>query len=402
MSPSAHSQRVPLEQLFTAVGNRRRLSVGIPAADPVDRRLPLTPEGAGILADADIDVRVERGAGLAIHYPDTRYLRAGATIVSRPEAFACDIVIILSPMRLDDARRLRRGSLLLTLIDNIADDQQVIAILLERHIVTIALDLIADRDDHAPYADILNEIDGRAAMAVASGMLADAGHGKGILLGGVAGIVPCEVTIIGAGIGGMAAARSAMGMGAMVRMFDSDIYLLRRAARDLGPGAVTSALHPRVLVNALRTADVVIASQTAAAYTIDADIVAEMKQGVITIALDSYGRPSHPAHDVFVSMPVVNLVQPERRRDLDGEGPRLCYVNAAGTVPRTLAMALSNTLVNMFQDIAVCGTGTSNTLKLHPGIQRAVTTFMGRPVNPRVAAAVGMRPVDIALLLQYS
>lgn len=402
MNQSAQTQRIPLEQLFAAVGNRRRLSVGIPSPDPTDRRVPLTPEGAEMLGAADIDVRIERDAARAIHYTDTRYLRAGAGIVSRAEALACDIVIILSPLQLSDVRRMRRGAMLLTLIGSIADDPDVIRTLIDRHIVTIALDLITDRDDHAPYADILNEIDGRAAMASASAILADARHGKGILLGGVAGIIACEVTIIGAGIGGMAAARSAIGMGATVRMFDSDIYRLRCATDRLGPAAITSAMHPRVVVSALRTADVVIASHTSVPPIFGTDIVAQMKQGVITIALDSYGQSDrHPA-GIFASMPTVNLVLDSTRRDLDTDSPRVCYTNAAGTVPRTMAMALSNTLTDMFNDIAACGTGVSNTLKLHPGIQRAVTTFMGRPVNARVAAAAGMRPVDITLLLQYS
>ena len=253
------SERIPLEQLFAVATGKRALTVGIPAPEGPARRFPLTPEGAAMLTAREIDVRIEKGAGAAIHYTDTRYIQAGARIVSRAEAFACDIVICLSPLNPEDARRLRRGALLLTVLDALMTSPAV-ALLLEKQVVTIALDLIADNEGHAPFADVLNEIDGRAAMAASSALLADAEAGKGILLGGVAGIIPCEVTVIGAGIGGMSAARSAMGMGALVRMFDSDVYRLRRAAERLGPGVVTSSMHPRVLVNALRTADVVVAS----------------------------------------------------------------------------------------------------------------------------------------------
>lgn len=394
-------ERVPLEQLFAVAAGKRSLTVGIPAAAGPARRFPLTPEGAAMLAAHDIDVRVEKDAGAAIHYTDTRYIRAGARIVSRAEAFACDIVICLSPLAPVDARRLRRGALLLTVLDALMASP-AIPMLLERQVTTVALDLIADRDGQAPFADILNEIDGRAAMAVSSALLADAEAGKGILLGGVAGIIPCEVTVIGAGIGGMAAARSAMGMGALVRVFDSDVYRLRRAAGDLGPGCVTSAMHPRVLVNAMRTADVVIASQTNPPHAFDSDVVDQMKTGVIVIHLDGYGAPS--ATPMFPSMPAVDLAGSSRRirETADGDTPRVCYVNAAGTVPRTVAMALSNTLHAMFGELIGCGGYASNTLKINPGMRRAVCTFIGKPVNVTVARALGMRPVDINLLLQFS
>ena len=118
--------------------------------------------------------------------------------------------------------------------------------------------------------------------------------------------------------------------------------VLRRAVRELGAGAVTSAMHPRVLVSALRTADVVIASQTVPPHAFDNDVVEQMKEGVITICLDGYGHPT--GTPVFPSMPVLDLAGSHRRIRQSGDAPRVCYVNAAGTVPRTVAMALSNTL----------------------------------------------------------
>lgn len=396
-------QRTPLEQLFAIASGRRRMSVGVPSDDYHRRRVPLTPEGAAMLVQREIGVRIQQGAGADIHYTDNRYRQAGADIVSRAEALAADIVISLSPLSGTDLRHLRRGTLLLTFLDSLLTDADALRVLLERNIITVALDRVADRDGHTPFADVLNEIDGRAAMAAASALLADAGHGKGILLGGVAGIIPCEVTVIGAGIAGMAAARSAIGMGAMVRIFDTDIYRLRRAAELLGSGAVASAMHPRVVVNALRSADVVIVSQMSVPHTVDADVVEEMKGGVVTVSLHSYGD-AVPEGPVFVSMPTVDLGETGMRpvRDLDGSTPRVCYTNPAAAVPRTVAMALSNTITGMFDEIISCGAGTANTFKLHPGMQRAVCTFAGRPVNTDVAAVLGMRPVDIRLLLQFS
>ena len=405
------TQRIPLEQLLEEACGKRALTLGVPAPDGHSRRFALTPEGAAMLVNRGFDVRIEREAGRAIHYPDARYLRAGARMVSRAEAFGCDMVLAAGTLDVADALRVRRGALVLTLMSAITGSADAMRVLLERHVVTLALDLVADQNGHTPFADILTEIDGRAAMAAASTMLADPASGKGILLGGIAGIVPCEVTVIGAGIGGMAAARSAIGLGATVRMFDTDVYRLREAAAQLGDGVITSAMHPKVVVTALRTADVVIASQTHMPHAVDADVVAEMKRGVLTFSIDGTATGAMDTSPVFPSMPCVDLSDGERARavlranvDAAGDRPvrRVCFTNAAATVPRTVAMALSNALTTMFADIALCGGAVSNALKLHPGMQRAVCTFMGKPVNARLARRLGMRPVDINLLLQFS
>ena len=153
---------------------------------------------------------------------------------------------------LKPAAAIAAEAMLLTLLHPSMQDPATIAVLLKRSITAIALDLVEDRRGMTPFADILSEIDGRAAVALASSMLADPTAGKGILLGGVTGIVACETTIIGSGIAACAAARSAAGLGATVRMFDNDVYSLRRAIRELGQQVIGSALHPHVLHNALR------------------------------------------------------------------------------------------------------------------------------------------------------
>ncbi|MGM9828352.1 MAG: hypothetical protein ACI30O_09215 [Muribaculaceae bacterium] len=387
----------PLEQLLEVVAEKRSLTLGVPAStSDVDQRFPLTPEGAAMLVSRGIDVRMERGAGTGIHYSDQAYTRAGAHIVSRGEALLCDIVLHLPPVSSIDARGLRRGALLLTLFHPNAQDANALRILLDRHVIALALDLIADTAGNRPFADILDEIDGRAAMSIASSLLADSIHGKGILLGGVPGVVPSELTVIGAGLAGISAAKSAIGLGAMVRIFDTDVYRLRRAARELGPAPVLSAMHPRVLVSALRTADVVVASPLDVPHIITPEVVSEMKRGVVTFCLGDNPRP------IFPTMRCLNLAHERPSGDIVTEGRHICYVNATGAVPRTVAMALSNTMTSLFTDIMQCGGTLNNALKLHPGMQRAAYIFSGNVVNPRIAAILGVRPIDINMLLQFS
>lgn len=391
------SSPTPLEQPCETRTRRRHISIGLPrCADTAERRFPLTPEGAAQLAERGFTVKMQQGAAEAIHYPDERYLASGVEIVSRPEALSCDIVIHLSSLNRLDAKGLKRGAMLLTFLKSATVDADAARILLERHIITLALDLVEDEHGNTPFADILAEIDGRASMAIASSLLADSEHGKGILLGGVAGIVPCETLIVGSGIAACAAARSAIGLGAMVRMFDSDVYSLRRASQELGPWLVTSALHPHTLENALRTADVVVATPTSMPFALHSDIVATMKRGVLTFDLTASADGS-----AFPSMIPVDLAMASDYCGCAGSEGRICYVHAGSAVARTAAMALTNTLITFLAEV-ISDDGLSNALRLHKGMQKATLTFFGKPVNPHLARLCGTRNVDISIFLTLS
>lgn len=384
----------PLEQLLGIAVSKRNATIGLPAPLDNDKRFPLTPEAAGMLVERGFTIKIEEGGANRIHYDDYKYQQYGVDIVDRAETLRCDIVISLSELAPSDARGLKRGSMLFTLFDSVIGSQKVMSILLRSHVIAIALDLISDERGHLPFSDILKEISGRASVAIASSLLADAEFGKGILLGGVAGIVPCEVTIIGSGIDACAAARSAIGLGAIVRMFDNDVYRLRAAIRELGPGVSGSALHLNVLVNALRSADVVVATPIKPLHVISSDVVEEMKRGVITFDLGTESQ------SVFPSMPKVDLgMFSACSRPNDGQ--RVCYVHPGNAMPRTVAMALSNTLLTMLSEIFACE-GFTNALMLNAGLQQAALTFLGKPVNATVAKILGMRQIDIKLMLQFS
>lgn len=398
----------PLEQLLETATGKRALTLGVPRCNPVFGLPALTPDGAAMLMERGIDVRMEAGAGTPIHYTDGRYRAAGARIVTRPEALGCDIVLSPATPGREDIVRMRRGALLLTNLGGGIHDIEGLRMAVQRHIVMLAMDLVADRDGNTPFADIANEVQGRAAMVLAMTIMTDTSSGKGILPGGITGVMPCEVTVLGAGYAGVAAAQSALGMGAMVRIFDTDSYRLRNAARVLGAGAVVSAAHGRAIASALRTADIAIATDKAGC-TINSDVAASMKRGAIVMDLDADSRCNS---QVFASLRCVDMVTDTAQQvaalipsDSDtgaAGGPRVCLTNPAGVAPRTLAMGISNALASMFADIVACGGGVSNTLKLHPGMQRAVCTFGGHAVNAAVARALGQQPVDINLLLQFS
>ena len=163
------SAPTPLEQPLAVDTGSRRLTIGLPAAAaPYESRFPLTPEGAAMLIERGMDIYMEAGAAAGIHFPDDTYTRHGVRIVTRREALGCDIVLHLPAVTPAEAAMLRPGAVLLTLLHPAEQTAGGIAALTRRHIIAIALDLIADADGHRPIADLLSEVDGRAAMAVAS------------------------------------------------------------------------------------------------------------------------------------------------------------------------------------------------------------------------------------------
>lgn len=389
-----------LEQLQPVDTGSRSLTIGLPAAGPddPDSRFPLTPEGAAMLTERGYRIKIESGAATPLHFTDAAYTRAGAEVTDRTETLGADIVIHMSPLGPADIMKMRRGTMLLTLLRPETQTREAIRALLDRHIIAVALDLVEDTEGNTPFADILSEIDGRTAVTAAASLLAAPYGGKGILLGGVSGIVPCEVTILGSGIAARAAARSAFGLGAMVRMFDNDVYSLRRAARDLGQWVIGSALHPHVVENALASADVVVntlscnSSSSSSEFRIDADMASRLKREAIVF--DLAPEPG----GMFPSLRAI----PFASATVSGNDPwRVCLTNVGSATPRTAAMALTNTFVTLLHDLRACE-GVRNALRLLPGFQKAAYTFLGKAVNRRIARIADVRPMDINMFLTLS
>lgn len=387
----------PQEQPVEVLTSSRKITIGLPAASSaLERRFPMTPEGAAMLCSRGFEVKMEEGAAAAIHFSDDAYRRQGVAIVSRNEALGCDIVVHLPAISMADAVHLKKGAVLLSLLHTAHQSAKAVNVLLQRNIVSIALDLIEDARGNKPFADILSEVDGRAAMALASSLLADSVYGKGILLGGIAGVVPCEVTIIGSGIAARAAARSALGLGATVRMFDNDVYRLREALHEIGEQSVIgSSVHPRVFASAIRSADIIIATETRLPYEVSMAAVDEMKRGVIAFDLTYQG-----VRCAFPGLECIDLAIASASDCSPAMKVRACYVHAGSAVPRTAAMALSTTLMTTFDEI-IANDGVTNSLRFNKGLSCAVYTFMGKPVHPDIAALLGQRTIDISLFLQF-
>ena len=268
-------------------------------------------------------------------------------------------------------------------------------LMVEKRINALAYELIYDDSQISPFITAISEIEGACSIAVASELLSNAHGGKGILLGGVPGISPTEIVIIGAGVAGTVAARTALAVGATVKIFDNDINKLRRINHELGRMVFTSVLQPNVLRNVFRSADVVIGAMQYVNkthfYRISTDLIREMKAGSIIMDLRmSQGGcfettmeaclPQHP--EIFERFGVLHF----------------CELSISSRVARTASIALSNIFVPMFTTISECG-GVGQCARFDRGFAAGFYMYAGKMVNSYVANHYNMPVSDIGLFL---
>lgn len=354
----------PQTQTATAETEKERsgIHIGLTAnyADTDETRFLLTPEACGLLTSAGIRISMEAGAGVDISFSDEKYSEYGVRIVSRDEALKCNTVLSYQPLRPDDIRKMTPGAALLCMMDNQLFEAAAIHALIERRIACGCLDNMYSHHDVSIFADIVDEINGRAAIMYAQEALSYLGGGKGVLLAGVAGLNPCEVLIIGTGTECIAAANAAAGTGATVVLMDNDVSSLQLARSDCYHPIQLVAVHPRVLTNRVKTADVIITGTTTHPFEFPKSLSSSLKDNVYVLDLTE----SHPSL----------------------------------SVPRTVAMALSNPMVNFFNEMTIKNdfNGMMVTTK---GVQRGMVTYEGKLVDKLIGSYLGMPSIDLRVML---
>lgn len=352
----------PQEQPATAVEYEGKVTLGIlnnyPDSD--ETRLFLTPEACGMLSTIGYDILFETEAGIDINYSDEIYAENGASVRPRSEVLGADVVLSVRPLTAEDVSKMKKGAALLSLMDSSLFNSDVINRLMDRHISMIALDNVISANGVPIFAQILDEIDGRAAVLYAQEGLSFLGEGKGVLMGGIAGLQPCEVLIIGHGCRAWAAARAAISAGAVVTMMDNDISSLAEAQAVCGDTLITTAINPHILYNKVKSADVIMLDTCTRDFEFPKQLSVAMKESVYLI-------------------------------DLENTIPSL-------SVPRTVAMAVSNVLINFFSETLLKG-GIDAQIASTPGVQDAVVTFHGRLIDKFIGMRLGVAAVDLNILL---
>lgn len=387
---------IPQELLKELSKAGNRLLIGIPCERVEgERRLALTPEAVDMLTGRGHRVLVEAGAGLGINYSDNHYAEAGAEIVATPaEVYQADIILKILPPFTAEVMMMKPRTTLFSTVQFNNFPHEAFELMMAKRITAIAYELMADDRQRCPVLNVISEIEGTTSITIASELLSNTQGGKGILLGGIPGVSPTEVVIIGAGNAGTVATRAAMALGASVKVFDDDINKLRTIQQVLGQGLFTSTFHPNVLQNAFRSADVVIGAMryinTRHRYIIAEDMIRIMKRGalVIDLRVNQGGcfettcclSPSDPA--VFEQYGVLHY----------------CRQNISNRVARTTSMALSNIFVPMLFQLGEAG-AVPGMVKSDPGFKNGVYMYCGKPVNNYVSNRFGLSSNNIDLYL---
>lgn len=356
-------QTTPTPQTSTAktADKRRTFSLGLlnNYPDSEETRLFLTPEACGLLTTMGIDIRMENGAGIDINYSDEAYAEKGVKIQTRTEVLGSDVLISVRPLNAEDTMLMKQDATLFTLYDATLP-RDVLQALIERRVSMIALDHMYSSNGIRIFARVLDEIDGRAAMLYAQDGLSFLGEGKGVLMGGVPGLQPCEVLIIGQGCRVHAAAKAALQTGARVTLMNNDIAALHEAVAECGPTLITSAIHPKVLFNDVKSADVIILDNCTRKFMMPEHLSLAMKDNVYVL-------------------------------DLNETTPSL-------VVPRTVAMAMSNVLINLFSETLISG-GIRRQITSTPGVQAGLVTYRGHLVDKPIAARYGLHALDLSIMI---
>lgn len=393
--PKAAVRLFPEECLIKEIAGKPRLSIGVPKEDSaVETRLPLTPEGVAILTEEGHSVYIQRGAGLPMSYPDMQFSEAGAFLVDSPEeVFSADIVFKITPPTIKELEMMQNRSSIFSMLQLSNLSKEAIELMMRKKMNAIAYELIKDEQKAFPVVNSIAEIEGNTAIAIISDLMSSERGGKGILLGGVAGITPPEVVILGAGITGSVAARAAIGLGAMVKVFDHDINKLRKIQHYLGRMVFTSVIHPKVLLKALASADAVIGNlryiNGSDRFMVSEDLVKTMKKGavIVDMSVDQGG--------CFETSEYRTLADPvfEKHGII-----HYCVPNISARVGRTSSIALSNIFTPIILKIGESGS-VRQSIADSSGFRNGAYVFSGIMANRLMGDYYNIPYSDIGLFL---
>jgi alanine dehydrogenase len=395
MNEPARSAFLPREEMVEKAVGRRQMSIGMPRDVRDDeKRIPLTPEAVKILTDAGNEVFIENGAGEEAGFTDREYSDNGAVVADTPaRVYDCDIIIKIAPYSLKEASQLRGGQTVISFMNAATMGEDTLSMLMRKRVTALASEKIRDADGMFPVVESMSEISGITSILLASEYLSSTSGGKGVMLGGVTGVTPTEVIIIGANTAGEYAARAALGLGAIVRVFDTSVHRLRNFQNLLGQRLYTSTFHPQVLQKALKSADVLIGALSTDIlmpwFYVTEDMVQGMKRGsvIIDLSIDTGG--------------CVETAEPRALKDPIYEKHGVIHYSAwnlPSRVPKTASIALSNVFRPLMQEIADAG-GITPMLKFNTGLRSGVYIYNGILTNEVIGQKFGILSKDINLLL---
>jgi alanine dehydrogenase len=386
---------LPKEEMLEVARKKGSLYIGIPKELSFqERRVALVPEAVSLLVANGHRVKIESKSGEGANFSDAEYSEAGAEICYDPkEIFQCDIIFKVAPPLEEEVEMMPGNQTLISALQLSIQPKVILQKLMHKKITAVAWDYIRDDEGVYPVVRSMGEIAGTTSVLVAGELLSSFSEGKGIMLGGIAGVTPTEVVVIGAGTVGEFATRAALGLGASVKVFDNSLSRLRRLQNDIGIRIFTSVLHPKVLSKALKRADVVIGAVRSHSgktpCVVSEDVVRGMKNGsvIVDVSIDQGGcfetsRITNHNESTFVEHGVIHY----------------CVPNIASRVSRTASFALSNIFSPILLEMGDQG-GCRDLIKNDHGFRSGVYIYKGTLTSEVLGKVFDLKYKDIELLI---
>ena len=385
----------PQEKLLAIKKKKDSLRIGILKETIFqEHRVPLSPMAVQLLVQQGHQIILESNCGDKANFPDLDYSSVGGIIAQTlEEVYDCDMILKVAPPTEDEIDLMKNGQILLSALHMIRTKEVIIKKLLSKNITAIGYEFLRDDEGSLPVIRSMSEIAGRASVMIAAEYLSNYNSGKGELFGGIPGIQPTQVVIIGAGSVGEYAARAALGLCASIKVFDNSIEKIRRLEKSLGSRIHSSTLIPKIMARALAECDVAIGALRSpiglSPCVVTEEMVSNMrpKSIVIDVSIDQGG--------CFETSVATNHKMPvyEKHGVL-----HYCVPNIASRFSRTASYALSNIFIPLLQSISNEG-GISECLRNHEGIRAGTYMYKGKLTNTIIADRYNLPRREIEFLL---
>lgn len=393
-SPFSTSELLPQEEMLEIQRSKGELFIGLPKETSYqEKRVCLTPDAVNALCQNGHRVLIESGAGLQANFSDKDYSEAGGEITrDTQKVFACPIILKVAPPSEEELEMIKPQAILISALQLKTRDKSYCETLAKKRITALAFEFIKDEFGGYPAVKALSEIAGTSSVLIAAEFLSNMSGGNGLMFGNISGVPPVEIVIIGAGTVGEFATRSALGLGASVKVFDSSLTKLRCLQSNVGRPLFTSTLQPKILLKALKRADVVIGAvrgKNRAPVIVTEEMVKKMKKGsvIIDVSIDmggciessvmtSHDNPTVVKHDVI----------------------HYCVPNIPSRYSRTASVSISNIFTPYLLQIGEEG-GLEPALRIDSGLRNGLYFYHGILTNKSVGEWFDLNHRDPNLLI---
>lgn len=393
-SPFSKQQLLPQEETLEVLRQKGELFIGLPKENQYqEKRICLTPDAVNALTANGHRVLIEAGAGKGAHYSDIDYTNAGGEITKDvKKVFACPLLLKVEPPTIAEIGMMNPQTTLISALQIKTKSKAYFEELAKKRITAVAFEYIRDDDGKYPAVRSLSEIAGISSVLIASEIMSKTNKGNGLMFGNISGVPPVEVVIIGAGTVGEFAARSAIGLGANIKVFDNSITKLRNIQTNLKQTIYTSTLQPKNLLKALKRCDVAIGAtrgKDRAPIVVSSTMVEHMKKGavIIDVSIDTGG--------CFETSEVTTHNKPT----IEKFGViHYAVPNIPARYPKTATISISNIFTPYLLKLGEDG-GLENSLRFDKGLRSGLYLYHGILTNKSVGEWFDLQYSDINFLI---